>query len=279
MALPSLRCNGQQPSWTNYRQVGSDGLLIRVICVTATPRVVTPDQGRGAHKVCRGQLDSLCLARADFLQTGAQLVEQRVRLYRAKGDEEAREVAEVSWDNTHTHSIVCVLTRTTVEGNVPAVVFLQCQIKYFQRPHKNSWNVYSSPLCSPSIFHSRFSFSVPTSPPTRPHLWPLRYISSPRKVALPRSKAPHSSATLVCVTFRMSSEGLAGGFVPYSSRMVSCSASNALRALLSASRSRVTVIVKMDPGPSGGSFGPGWGISSEGNSRRCAFGPSRVACG
>jgi hypothetical protein len=76
------------------------------------------------------------------------------------------------------------------------------------------WNVYSSPLCSPPVFHSRFSF-LPRSPPTRPHRCPFLYISKPLKVELPSSNPSHSTQTLVWVTFRSFSIGADGAAVKF----------------------------------------------------------------
>ena len=69
-----------------------------------------------------------------------------------------------------------------------------------------------------------------------------------------------------------------GAVVPKVSKMSDCSLEKAFWATASAARSRETVMVRMEPGPRGGLPGEGDGKSSEGNSRRWALGPRRIAC-
>lgn len=65
--------------------------------------------------------------------------------------------------------------------------------------------------------------------------------------------------------------------MPKESSMFACRSRKFCCCFASAATSRATVMVRIDPGPRGGPPGAEVGSSSDGNSRRCAFGPSSIA--
>jgi hypothetical protein len=102
------------------------------------------------------------------------------------------------------------------------------------------------------------------------NLSPFLKISKLLTSALAKTRAGHSSVTLVCVTCLSFSSGAAGESRPYSWRMESCRDQKSLSWAFSAARLRLTEMLTIEP-----EVTPG-GRRREGNSIRWARSPIKI---